>query len=206
MKKILFFIFILFVNELIAQSNFGDFLNLSGPKRTWVFFHPFKAKLSSEVSKETNKVSDSIARTNLLDGDGSGGQVDAFRHAYWMARLKQEMGHSAAESLGIAHEKENYLTYKKMALEEGVVPDKISSEMDLHNNNEGLKLITKKSKTSRNSLIYKIVNAIHLGKMKIIKKDSKGNFLTCDGVLISEKSLKGKWVNNKCLVASNTKQ
>jgi hypothetical protein len=42
--------------------------------------------------------------------------------------------------------------------------------------------------------------------MKIIKKDSKGNFLTCDGVLISEKSLKGKWVNNKCLVASNTKQ
>ncbi|MDG1396779.1 MAG: hypothetical protein P8P88_00185 [Polaribacter sp.] len=205
MKKVIFFIFTLYINGLVAQSNYSKFWDLSGPKRTWVLFHLFKAKKSSEVSKETNKVADSISKTNLLDGDPSGGQVDAFRHAYWMARLKQEIGHSAAESLGIAHEKENYLTYKKKALEEGVVPDKISSEMDLYNNNEGLKLISKNSKISKKSLIHKIANAIQLGKMKIIKKDRKGNFLTCDGKLISENSLKGKWINNKCLVASNIK-
>ena len=44
----------------------------------------------------------------LLDKDPSGGQVDAFRHAYWMARLNEEIGKNAAKSLGKAHEKENY--------------------------------------------------------------------------------------------------
>jgi hypothetical protein len=78
--------------------------------------------------------------------------------------------------------------------------------MDLYNNNEGLKLVSKNSKISKKSLMFKIANAIQLGKMKIIKKDRKGNFLTCDGKLISENSLKGKWINNKCLAASNTKR
>ncbi len=166
-------------------------------------FHPFKAKKSLRISNETNKVADSIAKTNLLDGDGSGGQVDAFRHAYWMARLRQELGKSAARSLGKAHEKDNYLTFKKNKLEDGVVPDEISSEMDLYNNEEGLKLIKKRSKISKKGIIYRIVNAIHQGKMKIIKKDKEGNFLTCDGKIISKEELKGKWENDKCLVASN---
>lgn len=205
MKKILFFVLILFINELEAQSSLSKFWKLSPPKRTWVLFHPFKATKSLKISKETNKVADSIAKTNLLDGDKNGGQVDAFRHAYWMARLTQEIGKRAARSLGKAHEKENYLMYKKRKLEDGSVPDKISSEMDLYNNEQGLKLISKKSKVSKNGLIYRIINAIHQGKMKIIKKDNKGRFLTVDGKLITNKSLKGKWENNKCLIPSNKK-
>jgi hypothetical protein len=205
MKKVLFLFLFLFANEMLAQSILSDFMKLSGPKRTWVALHPFKAQKSDKVAKETNRVADSIRKTTLLDGDPSGGQVDAFRHAYWMARLKQEIGHSAAESLGEAHEEENYLMYKKLALEEGVVPDKISSVMDLHNNKEGLKLISKGSKLPKKELIDAIVNAICAGKMKIIKKNSKGKFLSCKGDVISEKSLKGKWENNKCLVPSNMK-
>lgn len=179
------------------------FFDLSGPKKTWVIFHPFKAKKSLRISNETNKVTDSIRKTNLLDGDASGGQVDAFRHAYWMARLRQEIGKSAARSLGKAHEKENHLTFKKRQLEDGIFPDEVSSIMDLHNNEEGLKLIKRRSKISHKTLIYKIINAIKEGKMKMIKKDKNGKFLTCDGILISNKSLKGKWKNNKCLVNSN---
>jgi hypothetical protein len=186
-----------------AQSNLDSFWKLSGPIKTWVVFHPFKAKKSLKISIETNKVADSIAKTNLLDGDAAGGQVDAFRHGYWMARLMQEIGKRAAKSLGKAHEKENYITFKKRKLEDGVVPDEISTIMDLHNNDEGLKLIKRNSKTSRNSLIYIIVNTIKSGKMKIIKKDKNGNFLTCSGEIISKKKLKGKWKNNKCLMASN---
>ena len=187
-----------------AQSDLKNFFKLSGPIKTWVIFHPFKAKLSLKISNETNKVSDSIRKTNLLDKDASGGQVDAFRHAYWMARLRQEIGKRAARSLGKAHEKDNYITYKKRKLEDGVVPDEISSEMDLHNNEEGLKLTAKGSKVSRKGLIYRIVNAIKTGKMKIIKKDKKGNFLTCEGKIISAEELKGTWKNNKCLVISNS--
>ncbi|MDN3618269.1 hypothetical protein QWY81_02230 [Polaribacter undariae] len=205
MKKTLFLLTILFTVHSFGQSNFKSFFKLSPPIKKWVFFHPFKATKSLEISKETNRVSDSIAKTDLLDKDGAGGQVDAFRHAYWMARLAQEMGENAARSLGEAHEKENYLTYKKQKLEDGVVPDEISTEMDLHNNEEGLKLIAKGSVVSKNGLVYRIVNAIEKGKMKIIKKDEKGNFLTCNGEVIKKEELMGKWKNDKCLISSDTK-
>ncbi len=203
MKKTLIFLAVMSISNLFSQSSFKSFFNLSGPKRTWVLFHPFKAKKSLRISKEANRVADSIAKTNLLDGDGAGGQVDAFRHAYWMARLHQEIGIRAARSLGKAHEKENYLTFKKRQLENGVAPDEISSTMDLHNNEEGLKLIKRRSKVSQKGLIFRVINAIKAGKMKIIKKDKKGNFLTCDGEVITKESLKGKWKNKKCLIASN---
>ena len=179
------------------------FFQLSGPKKTWVLFHPFKAETAFQVSKETNVVADSIAKSHLIDGDKSGGQMDAFRHAYWMARLRQEIGKSVAESLGRAHEKENCLMFKKGSLEDGLLPDKISSDMDLWNNDVGLSLITQGSKTPKNGLIYRIINAIHQGKMRIIKKDEKGNFLTCKGKRIDPKTLLGKWRNNKCLIPSN---
>jgi hypothetical protein len=203
MKKILVILVFITVNTN-AQSELNDFFKLSGPKKTWVLFHPFKAKKSLPISKETNRVADSIKKTNLLDRDASGGQVDAFRHAYWMARLRQEIGKSAARSLGKAHERENYLMFKKRQLEDGVVPDEVSSEMDLWNNEEGLKLTRKGSKTPKKGLIYRIINAIYQGKMKVIKKDAKGNFLTCDGKIISKEELKGKWKNKKCLVNSDT--
>ena len=203
MKTNISILVIILTTSIYSQSSYKSFFELSGPKRTWVLFHPFKAKKSLEVSKEANKVADSIKKSNLLDGDASGGQVDAFRHAYWMARLRQEIGESAARSLGKAHEKENYLTFKERKLEDGVLPDEISSKMDLYNNEQGLKLISRRSKVSKKGLIYRIVNAIRIGKMKVIKKDANGLFLTCEGENISMKSLKGKWKNNKCLVNSN---
>ncbi len=205
MKRILFFLALIVSLQTFSQSSFKSFFDLSGPKRMWVIFHPFKAKKSLEISKETNRVADSIKKTKLLDGDGAGGQVDAFRHAYWMARLHQEIGKRAARSLGKAHEKENYLTYKKMKLEDGAIPDEISSKMDLHNNEEGLKLASKFSTVSKKGLVYRIINAIKVGKMKIIKKDAIGNFLTCDDKKITAEELKGKWKNNKCLVSSNNR-
>ncbi|SDS55154.1 hypothetical protein SAMN05216503_3423 [Polaribacter sp. KT25b] len=202
MKKYIAFLFLVFTISVNSQSNFKKFFKLSGPIKSWVLFHPFKATKALKISEEASKVSDSIKKTNLLDGDDSGGQVDAFRHAYWMARLHQEIGESAARSLGKAHEKENYLTFKKWQLEEGVVPDEISSKMDLYNNEQGLKLISRESKVSKKGLIYRVLNAIKEGEMKIIKKDEKGDFLTCDGNLILKESLKGKWENNKCLISS----
>ena len=201
MKKTLLLFFISI--SLNAQTDLKSFFALSGPKKSWVLSHPFKAKKAYEISMEVQRISDSISKTNLLDGDASGGQVDAFRHAYWMARLHQEMGKLAAKSLGKAHEKENYLMFKNNENEDGIVPDEISSEMDLFNNTQGLLLISKNSDISKTGLIYRVINAIHEGKMKIIKKDKNGHFLTCDGTKISPDSLKGKWKNNKCLVASN---
>lgn len=203
MKNILVLLFLFIGMTLCCQSNYQKFKKLSSPLKRWVAFHPFKAKRALQISKEAQKVSDSISKTNLLDGDPSGGQVDAFRHAYWMARLNQEIGRRAALSLGRAYEKGNYLTYKKKQLEDGVIPDKVSTDMDLFNNCVGTSLTTKGFKTTKIGLICKVVNAIRAGKMKIIKKHNKSSFLTCDGRKINPKELKGKWENSKCLVNSD---
>ncbi|AUC16603.1 hypothetical protein BTO06_16245 [Tenacibaculum sp. SZ-18] len=198
----LFYFFIASVS-CVSQSNFSQFKKLSSPKKWWVVLHPFKAQKAYLISVEVNGISDSIKNCKLLDGDHVGGQVDAFRHAYWMARLTEEIGASSSRSLGKAHEKENYLMYKNRKLEDGIVPDKISSEMDLFNNEVGISLTRKGNKTPKNGLIYRIINAILDGKMKVIKKNISGQFLTCEGKVISSKSLIGKWKNNKCLVNSS---
>ncbi|WP_369048232.1 hypothetical protein [Tenacibaculum sp. UWU-22] len=203
MKKT-FFTFCLLVSFCcFSQTNWQRFKKQSFSTKKWVIFHPFKTKKALIISNEANRVSDSIAKTSLLDGDKNGGQVDAFRHAYWMARLRQEIGKNAAQSLGKAHEKDNYRTFKKKRLEEGTIPDKISSDMDLYNNEQGLKLTVKGSKSPKKGLIFKVINSILGGNMKIIKKDNKKRFLTCDNKIILAKDLQGKWENNKCLIQSN---
>lgn len=204
MKKSAAFIIILFLSsQLSAQSNWEKFWNLSAPYKKWVLFHPFKAKSALEISLEAKRVSDSIAKTDLLDKDIAGGQVDAFRHAYWMARLRQKIGKRAAFSLGKAHEKDNYRTFKKHQTENGIVPDKASGEMDLFNNNVGLQYSEKGILTSKDKLTHKIINAVLKGDLKIIKKDSVGNYLTCDGEIILSEELLHSWQNRKCLIPSD---
>ena len=80
------------LNTLQGQSLGRKFSKLSSPEKCWVIFHPFKAKRAYRISIEAQRVSDSIQQTNLLDKDKNGGQVDAFRHASWMASLAQRIG------------------------------------------------------------------------------------------------------------------
>lgn len=205
MNRFFFLIVISLCFKISAQSNWKIYKQLSCSKKIWVISHPFKAKKALRISKEAKRVADSMKLSPLLDKDPSGGQVDAFRHAYWMARLNEEIGKNAAKSLGKAHEKENYWTFKKQKLEDGIVPDEVSSIMDLFNNEIGLQLSLTGKKKSKRGLIYKVINAIHQGRLKVIKKDKNGNFLTCSGNKIKPESLLGKWKNNKCLISSKTR-
>ena len=204
-KRTFIILFILLSTQLSAQSNWKQFWQQSAPHKMWVVFHPFKAKKASEISFEATRVSDSIAKTDLLDKDIAGGQADAFRHAYWMARLHQKIGKCAALSLGKAHEKANYKTFKKNKFEDGILPDQASKEMDLFNNKVGLGFTKKGISTDSNELTLKIVNAILMGDLKVIKKDTVGNYLTCDGELIPAGELLHSWKNHKCLIPSNKK-
>ena len=200
-KTRLLVVLILLCIQLNAQSNWEIFKDQSGPLEKWALLHPFKAKKAFLLSTEVKKLSDSIANTNLLDKDKVGGQVDAFRHAYWMAILHQEIGRNAARSLGRAYERANYKTFKKSGFEEGLRPDFASKKMDVFNNKMGLKYSVKRDARSKKGLIYKIVNAIKRGDLKVIKKDSLGNYLTCNGAIILQEDFK-KWKNNKCLISS----
>nr|MBC8146645.1 hypothetical protein [Bacteroidota bacterium] len=147
---------------------------------------------------------DSINLTSTLDGNQNGGQVDAFRHAYWMALLSYHIHWRKAMKLGKAHEKGNYIDFKQRRKEEGSLPDFASSEMDLWNNKIGIEIGKQFDKNlTELQLQQLIIQAILNGEMKIILMNSDGKFLDKDRKIIPESELTGKWENNKCLVPSN---
>src|SRR5690242_2677899 len=123
-----------------GQSAASGYCSLSAPEKWWVIWHPFVAKKAYRISLEARTVADSLRTSPVLDGDANGGQVDAFRHSYWMARLSQSMCWKKARSLGKAHEKGNYKSFKKGKMEEGTLPDSASGAMDLYNNKVGIEI------------------------------------------------------------------
>lgn len=140
----------------------------------------------------------------ILDGDGNGGRIDAFRHAYWMALLSQKIKIKKALKLGMAHEKGNYLQFKKHQLEEGTLPDSMSSVMDLWNNKVGAELGYLNRELNKNDLKEKIMRAITIGEMRILKKDSMGNYLQCNLEVIDLNQYR-QWNIPKCLIGSEMK-
>jgi len=200
-KLVVFCCFFAAVFKVSAQeSNLNKFRRLSGSEKCWVIFHPFVAKKALIISEKTRIITKEIQQKNVLTGDGNGSQIDAFRHTFWMASLTQEIGKRRARSLGRKHEKGNYKDYKKRRLEDGVIPDKISLEMDLFNNEIGIKI---GADSDALALEKEVVEAVLKGVCKIIKKDGSNNFLDCEGNYIPAENLKGKWENKKCLVWSN---
>lgn len=204
-KYIILCVLILISGTIQSQSftNYKKFKKLGRPEKYWVLRHPFVAQKAWKITQEVLKVTDSISKVTTLDGDKNGGQVDAFRHAYWTALLAQHIGWRRALQLGRAHERGNFIDYKKHRLEEGSYPDKASGEMDLYNNKVGAKLGKENKNKSEKEIIILVIDAVKSGKMKIIKKDSLGNFLDAENIIIPFDSLQGKWENAKCLVNSD---
>lgn len=177
---------------------------ISCPEKRWAAFHPFIAKKSYVLTGDAFQAADSIKNSVTLDGDINGGQVDAFKHAYWMALLTQHIKWKKAVKLGKVHEKGNYRTYKK-GIRKGFAEthDKISSDMDLWNNKKGIEIGRALKETDRIIIQQVVIDSIHAGKMRVIKKNSSGHYLDCGGTVIPSDSLSGKWENDKCLVPSN---
>ncbi len=165
----------------------------------------FIARKSLKITNESLHRTDSLKHAGTLWNDLNGGHLDAFKHAFWMASLAQEIKWRKAYKLGKAHEKGNYQTYKK-GIKHGKtnLPDKRSSDMDLWNNDIGIKIGSGNKELSRDKLLQVILNSILAGEMQILNKDKDGNFLDCDNQIIPSDSLAGKWENDKCLKPSNS--
>jgi len=207
--KLYILFLMLFLSSLLQAQNISSlkkFSKLSRPEKCWVLQHPFVTKKTLTITQKVLLVTDSIAKTTTLDGDKSGGQVDAFRHAYWMASLAQSIGWRKALKLGRAHEKSNYIDFKKHRLEDGQHPDKASGDMDIYNNKVGIEIVKANKNIIDKNLQLLVISAIEAGRMKIIKKDILGNFLDENNNIIPTDSLKGKWNNGKCLVNSDLKR
>ena len=203
MRHFIFFYFLLLLPfNSSSQSSFSQFKKLSRPEKTWTFFHPFVAKKIFRITKQVITDVDSIKKTGTVGADNNGGRLDAFKHAYWIASLTNKVGSRRALKLGKAHEKGNYLQYKKHLLEDNILPDSVSSQMDLKNNEVGAHLIEKNKHVSKTEIQKVIMTNLSDGKLTIIKKNASGDFLTCNGLLISMKDWLGKWNIPKCLIPS----
>ncbi|HQV98768.1 MAG TPA: hypothetical protein PLI47_02455 [Bacteroidia bacterium] len=203
-KALLLILFSFTLNASGQKSSVGSFWKLSCPEKWWVIGHPFVAGKAFKVTLEARAKSDSLVKNSLLDADSFGGKVDAFRHAYWMARLAQNMKWKKAVKLGIAHEKANLISFKKMkGDEEGVLPDSISSVMDLFNNQVGFSIGCNFKSASNDEIYNYVIKSLTEGKLKIVYKDVNRNDLDCDGKIVDRKVFFGKWNIPKCLVNSD---
>lgn len=201
MGKHALIIFLFISTNLFSQSKF---FRLSTPEKRWVLLHPFVAKKALTITKRVMFEVDSIKNVGVIGGDNNGGKLDAFKHAYWMTCLGFAIGEKKALKLGIAHERGNYIQWKKKLLEDSILPDSVSSEMDIQNNEIGISLSEKcKHLHFKGEIAYIVMEALHAGKLVVIKKDISGNYLTCDGVALNMSDWKGKWSIPKCLVPSN---
>lgn len=205
MDKCLLLFLSLLVTSLQAQNLTKGFRQLSRPEKCWTIAHPFAAKKAWACTQRARFVTDSLQKAGVLS-DGQGGQLDAFRHAYWMALLVNSINSSSAEKLGIRHEQGNYLDYRHRIKEDSSLPDSMACEMDLFNNNIGITIglsWKNDSDSAKKSLAEMVLFAVWNGRLHILKKDAVGNYLTCLGKRINLADYKEKWNIPKCLVASN---
>lgn len=201
----IFLLFTLPVASLAQEkSAWQQFRDLSRPVKWWVVTHPFSAGRALEIANHTRKISKALENNEILDGDGSGGQVDAFRHGYWMALMASEIGPRRAWRLGYDHEKGNKLDYRRNRSSSSYpLPTSTDCTMDLFNNDVGIELGSKYDDLLRPELKQIILDKIHGGYFIIIKKDVEGNPLDCDGNPLDREKWFHRWENPACLVPSN---
>ncbi len=198
-KKILPIIFILIVLNITAQNKFSQ---ISRPEKIWVLMHPFSSKKAFNITKNVLIIVDSIKAIGIIGCDINGGKLDAFKHAYWMANLSKSIGNKKAKSLGIAHEKGNKLQFKKQKTEDRILPDSISCEMDLFNNIQGIEIGTNSQNMNLKEMQLATLDTLKNGKLRVLKKDNNGNYLTSQNTLINLNDWFGKWNIPKCLEPS----
>ncbi len=198
-KKILPIIFILIVLNITAQNKFSQ---ISRPEKIWVLMHPFSSKKAFTITKNVLIIVDSIKAIGIIGCDINGGKLDAFKHAYWMANLSKSIGNKKAKSLGIAHEKGNKLQFKKQKTEDRILPDSISCEMDLFNNIQGIEIGTNSQNMNLKEMQLATLDTLKNGKLRVLKKDNNGNYLTSQNTLINLNDWFGKWNIPKCLEPS----
>ena len=177
--KYLFPIFIVLYLSFMPLFSFGQkdksskMGKISRPEKCWAVSHPFIVKKTFRLTKEALKVVDSILVSTVLTGSMSGGQPDAFKHAYWMALLSQNISARKAYKLGKAHEKGNYITYKK-AKRKGLsdLHNELASEMDMWNNKKGIEIGIANNDVPTIQLQQIVIDSVLTGAMRIIINDS----------------------------------
>lgn len=101
-----------------------------------------------------------VAQERYPDQSQVDSHADAFRHAYWSARLTSEYGVEFAEAFGTAHEANPGNTANAEA-------------MDLYNNEVGRRIATENPDASPEELADLVQQAVENGEMLVIGSDGE---------------------------------
>lgn len=189
----------------VGLSQPDSFSSLSKYEKRWAFFHPFAALKIKKHKDEMLAIYKEVKEQKTLDIFENGGQLDAFRHVFSMAYLSKFVSTKKLRKLGEAHEKGNYLQYLKGENEHGELPDSLSSVMDLKNNEVGLSLKKEVKQLSIQETKKMVVELVKNGWAIIIKRNSDGLYVDCNGNIITRAPMYKRWSWPKCLVQSNGK-
>jgi len=145
----------------------------------------------------------SVKKTRLLDTLESGGKLDAFRHTYTMAFLARSIKTKKLKKLGIAHEKGNKRQFIKNSLEFGERSDSLACEMDLRNNELGFVIGSQNKVSTNEELKQLVIQEIQNGKAWYLKRNSRNEYVDCEGKIIDFGRFIVKWYIPKCLLKTN---
>ena len=177
---------------------------VSRPEKIWSVTHPFKAKKVLRCARRAQFVTDSLGQANVIT-DKNGGQLDAFRHAYWMALLINEgLRETVVRKVGERHERGNYLDFRKGKMEDSARADSMMCVMDLRNNASGITIGKQyRDGDKKLSLIELILKNIWNGELAIMSKNAKGEYLDRNGDVIVLSRYAGVWAIPKHIVKSD---
>ena len=187
--------------SLTAQQK-ASWKSLGRAEKVWVLMHPFSAKKAQKLTALAVHHADSINDLVKFPNPESGGRKDALRHAYWMALISNKIGPKRALWLGYAHEKAGKKDFEKGIEEDGSLADQTAMQMDLINNSFGVKVGKYCYECDQQKLLETVLESLKKGELKIIKQNSKGDFLDEDNEIIPTDSWKGRWENERVLINS----
>ena len=166
----------------------------------WALGHPIAAFKVKKIYKKASKLYDENSLKEKLDPYSSGGKLDAFRHVFYFAAFAQKIKPKKVLKLGKAHEKTNYLDFKRGKQEDGLTADSLSCVMDLLNNEVGVRLGRDNRTLSLEELKQKVLELVTVkdGVYHILR-DSEGRFIDCNNNVIDMSIYKGKWHVPKCI-------
>lgn len=172
----------------------------------WAVRHPFAAIKVKKVYRKATKIYNENELKVKLDVYSSGGKLDAFRHQFYFAAFAQKIKAKKVLKLGKAHEKTNYLDFKRRKLEDEMLPDSLSGVMDLLNNEVGVRIGRENKKLSLEELRQLVLESISVrdGAFYILR-DNEGRFIDCKNHVIDMSLYKGKWNIPKCITGYKAK-
>lgn len=120
---------------------------------------PIPARVEADIKKLPPEMQEA-ARKQWPTGDGHN---DAFRHAYWNARMTAEFGVKWAEQYATAHE----------AVPETVNNSSVREAMDLYNNKVGRQIALDNPRASPAELADKVKQALDEGKLLVVNQNGQ---------------------------------